>query len=132
MRLRNQQTIQHAMAAALFACAALVVVRPASAEDAPRSYLASPDVYKVVAENNKTRVIVATWKPGQRDQWHSHPATGVYYLTDCQARVYSPDGTFREVNEKAGFAVTQLPIPSHSFENRSSSECRIVIVEQEP
>lgn len=38
-----------------------------------RSYVASPDVYKVIAESNNTRVILATWKPGQRDAWHSHP-----------------------------------------------------------
>jgi hypothetical protein len=42
---------------ALLACVALVPVPPATAADAPRSYVASPDVYKVIAENNRTRVI---------------------------------------------------------------------------
>ena len=45
----------------------------ASTADAQRSCVTSPDVYKVIAENNNTRVIPATWKPGQRDEWHSHP-----------------------------------------------------------
>jgi beta-alanine degradation protein BauB len=76
-------------------------------------------------------VILATWKPGQRDAWHSHPATAVYFLTDCVARVYSPDDKFVDVTPKVGNAVLQAPIASHSFENRSNAECRSIIFEQE-
>src|ERR1039457_2064306 len=103
MRPHNRQDAR--LMAGLLACAALLVVRPASADDAPRSYVASPEVYKVIAENNKTRVILATWKPGQRDAWHSHPVTGVYFLTDCEARIHSPDGKFVDARPKAGTAV---------------------------
>jgi beta-alanine degradation protein BauB len=130
MRTR-QQNILTVMGAGLFVCAALLLTRPAAAEDAPRSYIASPDVYKVIAQNNKTRVILATWAPGQRDQWHSHPPTGVYRLTDCKSRVHTPDGKFTESNNKAGSAVVQAAIPSHSFENISDAECRAIIVEHE-
>lgn len=42
-----------------------------------RSFIASPDVYKATAESGDTRVILATWKPGQRDEWQSHPANTV-------------------------------------------------------
>jgi hypothetical protein len=116
----------------LLTCAALLIAPPASSVDeAPRSYIASPDVYKVIAQNDKTRVILTTWKPGQRDNWHSHPATGVYFLTDCEARVHTPDGKFQDGQPRAGAAVVQAPIPSHSFENRGPTECRFVIVEQE-
>src|SRR5262252_1273444 len=52
------------------------------AETVPRSSVASPDVYKVMAEGNGLRVVLATWQPGQRDQWHSHPASTYYWLTD--------------------------------------------------
>lgn len=115
----------------VLACTALFAAAPALADEAPRSYVASPDVYKVVAENNQTRVILATWKPGQRDNWHSHPATGVYFVTDCQTRIHTPDGKSTDGNPRAGGAVVQAPIPSHSFENRGSAECRMIIVEQE-
>ena len=75
-------------------CGALLgITVPAMAEDAPRSYEASPDIYKVIAQNGPIHVIMATWKPGQRDAWHSHPAAGVYFLTDCQSYVYLPNGT---------------------------------------
>jgi hypothetical protein len=99
--------------------------------DAPRSYLASPDVYKVIAEGNDMRVILATWKPGQRDEWHSHPPAAVYCLTDCEAvRVHSPDGQFIEGPIKAGQAEIHPKVHSHSFENRSNAECMILFVEQ--
>jgi len=115
----------------LLACITLISVPPARAEDAPRSYVASPDVYKVIADDGKTKVILATWPPGKRDNWHSHPATGVYRLTDCEAQVFSPDGKSVGVSLKAGSAVVQGPIASHSFENRGTAECRTIIVEQE-
>jgi beta-alanine degradation protein BauB len=129
MRTPNQQTFRFAIAAGFLAYAPFVST--ASAEDAPRSYLASPDVYKVVANDGKTRVILATWRPGQRDQWHSHPPTGVYFLTDCEPRVHTPDGKFVDTSRKARSAVAQAAIPSHSFENRSSAECKVIIVERE-
>jgi Cupin domain len=127
---RTGRVFRIAMSAGLLACVALFAT-PASAEDVPRSYVASPDVYKVIAQNGKTKIILATWKPGQRDQWHSHPATAVYFLTDCEARVYTPDGKFTDARPRAGGAILQAAIPSHSFENRGSAECRMVIVDQE-
>jgi hypothetical protein len=99
--------------------------------DAPRSYVASPDIYKIIAEGNNTRVILATWKPGQRDAWHSHPPAAVYCLTDCEAgRLYSPDGQFIEGPIRAGQAEIHPKVHSHSFENRSNADCRILFVEQ--
>ena len=104
----------------------------ALAATAPRSATASSDVYKALAEDKGLRVLVATWKPGQRDQWHSHPVMGVYWLTDCDATVYTPDGNSVNVSLKAGQAGVQGVIEVHSFENRSSSaECKAVMVERE-
>ena len=105
--------------------------KASASADAPRSYLASPDVYKVIAESNDMRVILATWKPGQRDEWHSHPPAAVYCLTDCAAaRLYSPDGQCIEGPIKAGQAEIHPKVHSHSFENGSDTECRILFVEQ--
>ena len=56
----------------------------AVADEAPDAVTASPDVYKVIAENDSLRMVAATWKPGQRDMMHSHPAIGIYILSDCE------------------------------------------------
>lgn len=102
-----------------------------AAEDAPLSYAAEPAVYKLLAENELFRVVLATWKPGQRDAYHSHSANAAYRLTDCKNKVYRPDGSIaREGEVKAGTVALQNPIVSHSYENVSDHECQALIVER--
>ena len=103
---------------------------PAWAQAAPRSFAAAPDVYKVIAENEQYRVIAASWKPGQRDNWHSHGApVAVYNLTDCTARIHTPDGKFIDVNPKVGGASVRVQAPSHSFENLGKADCKLILFE---
>lgn len=113
----------------LFAMAALGVPGAVLTQTVPHSLVASPDVYKVIAENEQFRVIEVTWKPGQRDVWHSHPAAAVYNLTDCTMRVYTPDGKSRDADNKAGSARVNPPVPSHSLENIGQRDCRLIMFE---
>lgn len=102
-----------------------------SAQGVPPSYEASPEVYKLIAENDQFRVIQATWKPGQRDAWHSHAgALASYLLTDCKSRVYTPDGKYQERSRKASEANFSPIIASHSYENVGTTECKLVMVER--
>ncbi|WOB09940.1 hypothetical protein [Piscinibacter gummiphilus] len=110
-------------------CAGLCLAAAASAQQLPRSFEASPDVYKVIAQNEQYKVIAVTWKPGQKDVLHAHPASAVYYLTDCRLRVHAPDGSYRDALPAAGFALVQSPIPGHVVENTGSSDCRLVMFE---
>lgn len=104
--------------------------QPARAQDVARSYAASPDVYTVIAEDEKYRVIAVTWKPGQRDNWHSHGApVAAYNLTDCNMRLHTPDGKFVDNNSKAGNARVRTQAPSHSLENVGSADCKLVLFE---
>jgi hypothetical protein len=118
-----------AITSVMFMLVVLGAIATAAAQVAPRSFVASPDVYKVVAENEQYLVIEVTWKPGQRDQFHSHPVAGTYWLTDCAVRVHAPDGTFQESSRTAGRAGVQSPIASHSFENISKADCRLIMFE---
>lgn len=74
---------------------------------------------------------MATWKLGQPDKWHSHPPSAVYFLTDCEGRIFSSDEKFVDTSFKAGQAVVEAEIFSHAFENRGRCECRMLIVEHE-
>jgi hypothetical protein len=105
------------------------VACPVHAQQLPRSFVASPDVYKVIAQNDQYKVISVTWKPGQKDILHAHPANAVYYLTDCSLRVHAQDGSFRDVAPRAGAAVVQVPIPGHALENVGTADCRLVMFE---
>lgn len=55
MRTLNQLAVVLGIGAGFLAYTAFVV-SPASAEDVPRSYVASPDVYKVIADNRRARL----------------------------------------------------------------------------
>lgn len=118
--------------AAIMACSIALGAAPSIAEDVPTAPEASPDVYKILAENDQFRVIEATWQPGQEDNFHSHPADRVsLYQTDCKLRLTKPDGTYRDANPKAGKAKarTGKPVKSHKAKNIGDNVCVIRIVE---
>ena len=65
-----------------------VVSSVAVAQNAPPSYQADPEVYKVIVEDQNFRVILSTRKKRVHDKDHSHPIPSVaYLLTDCTNRV---------------------------------------------
>ena len=115
---------------ALAALAALVAAGAAAAQTVPHSLAASPDIYKVIAENDQYRVIEVTWQPGQRDQPHSHPASAVYYTMDCTLRGYDAKGSrLGERAVKAGTAIVQAPIAAHMLENVGPTACKLIMFE---
>lgn len=102
----------------------------AAAQAVPHSLVASPDIYKVIAENEQYRVIEVTWKPGQRDQMHSHPASAVYYPMDCTLRGFDSSGAvIGSRRTLAGTARVEQPILAHSVENIGSADCRLIMFE---
>lgn len=104
---------------------------PGAAQGVGPSYEASPDVYKLISENEHFRVVMATWKPGQRDAWHSHAGPLVAYrLSDCQSTVHTPDGKSESRQAKRGAVSYNPVIASHSLENTSTTECQVLIVEK--
>ena len=99
------------------------------AQSAPPTYQGDPSVYKIIFENDSFRVIAATWKAGQADQPHSHPiASVVYALNDC--KLTNPDGTTRDVVNKAGTATAAPITASHTAQNTGSSDCQVVFIER--
>lgn len=114
----------------LFALSSMGAETASHTQAVPRSFVASPDIYTVVAENEQFRIIAVTWKPGQRDNWHSHGSpTGVYNVTACTMRSHLPDGKTNEINRKAGDARFGTQPPSHSLENIGKEDCRLIIFE---
>ena len=101
-------------------------------DTAPPANVASPDVYKVLAENDQFRVLEATWQPGQEDNYHSHPADRVsLYRTNCTLRLTSIDGSTRIGKPIAGTAKarTGKPVRSHKAKNIGDQTCIVRIVE---
>jgi hypothetical protein len=115
--------------AALFA-SALVAAPLALAEDAPPSYAAFPEVYKLVHESDQFRVIEATWQPGQKDAMHSHLPFVIYWVTDCQLSADLPDGKRIEGTQKAGTSDIKPAVPGHVATNMGKGVCKALLVER--
>ena len=119
--------------AAALVCVSLGAFAPAyavAAEEVARSFVASPDVYKVIGENEQYRIIEATWKPGQRDKLHSHGATvTTYTLTNCRMRNHLPVGRITEYELKAGSASIRATDLNHTMGNIGKATCKMIIFE---
>ena len=116
----------------LFAASALGLVSVAviQAGDVLPDYQASPEVYKVLAENEQMRVVLATWPVGMKDKPHSHPKTfASYVLKDCHRKLHKSDGTVDEKKIKAGSVRIINPVQMHYFENVGKTECQNLLVE---
>jgi hypothetical protein len=113
----------------LIAVVALGAASWAVGQTAPPGFVASPEIYKVIAENDKYRVIEVTWKPGQKDQFHSHPDAAVYYLDNCSMRNQFAGLQPQDGKTIAGTARVQPPIPSHMIENIGTTDCRLIMFE---
>ncbi|MDX3985755.1 MAG: hypothetical protein QHC88_10930 [Achromobacter sp.] len=95
------------------------------------AYEASRDIYTLLKENDKFRVMLATWKPGQSDEWHTHHGDLVNYnLTDCKLRGELPDGRVATLERKKGEAGFNIKNDVHKVTNVGDSECVLLIVER--
>lgn len=108
----------------------LCSVGQVSAGGVPMAHEASPDIYKVLAENDEFRVLMATWKPGQKDKPHGHPSMAVYSLTDCEATMTNFKGKTKKIKPKAGNARVKKPVKSHVFQNTSNKTCQTLLIEK--
>lgn len=119
------------VAISLVVAGGLAVPFSVLAADAPLSYKAAPDTYKLLFENDQFRVILQTSKPGARDALHSHSALVTYRLSDCTGRLHFPDGKSTDPTPRKRGSVAYLPAqPSHSFENVGKTDCEGLIVER--
>ncbi|PAY04747.1 hypothetical protein CK489_33105 [Bradyrhizobium sp. UFLA03-84] len=103
----------------------------AIAQNAPPTFQGDPDVYKLIFEDQNFRVIETVRKKGVHDKVHGHPFPSVvYHVTDCDTRLYAPDGKTTDGHTKAGSASAVPVIASHSAENIGQADCRQIFIER--
>ena len=89
--------------------------------------LSNPDLYRVVFENDRVRVLEYTDSPGDRTTPHRHPDSVMYTLSSFRRRLVAGDQE-REVELPAG-QVNWLPAQEHSGENIGDTETRVLFIE---
>ena len=62
----------------------------------------APDVYKVVFENDRVRVLEVRADPGAASPMHGHPDSVMHAVVDAHIVVTSPDGGEQRVDVPSG------------------------------
>jgi quercetin dioxygenase-like cupin family protein len=83
---------------------------------------------KVLFENERVRVVEATYPPGATHETHSHPDHVVYALDDAKVRMTGEDGKAVEVDIKKGGTRWQ-PAITHKTENIGTTTLHAILVE---
>jgi quercetin dioxygenase-like cupin family protein len=87
-----------------------------------------PAHYKVELENERVRVLRATYGPGEKSQLHSHPALIAVLLTDGHIRMHYPNGDSEVITAKAG-QVLSMPALEHIQENLGDEPFEVILIE---
>ena len=89
---------------------------------------AAANVYRLLMENDRVRVMEALFKPGDKAEMHHHPDHVVYVNNDSKLKIRLEDGNSMEAEVKAG-QVLWMPSGSHEVENMGKTVSRNLVVE---
>src|SRR4030042_4652361 len=85
------------------------------------------NVYKFIMENDRVRVLEASFKPGDKAIMHDHPDHLVYVLSDGKMNLKSSGKT--DVLDLKKGQVVFLKAQSHEAENTGKTDLHLLVVE---
>jgi quercetin dioxygenase-like cupin family protein len=88
----------------------------------------SPDVHKVIFENDTIRLLEVTVKPGATVPMHTNPENVNYILEGGTLRLINPDGSGVDV-PLAERQVIPAPVGRHAVENIGQTAVRTLCIE---
>lgn len=88
----------------------------------------APDVYKVLFENDRVRVLEVRAEPGTGSPMHSHPDSVMHAVGDARIIVTSPAGDEQRVDVPAG-ATFWSGAASHAVRNVGDDPVHFIRVE---
>jgi len=90
---------------------------------------ASPEMYKVILDNQFVRVIDYQIPVGSKDNWHTHPAKTSYVVNGGKLKITTDTGESFTVDEETGTATWFGAVGLHTAENVGDTPVHIVFVE---
>jgi len=90
---------------------------------------AAPDVYTVLFENDRVRLLEGRVRPGESSSMHAHPAGLTYILSGGKAAVTMPNGDRVDVELQTGRANWR---EAHEHDGTNLGETDIVVLFFEP
>lgn len=88
----------------------------------------APEMYKLLYENDRVRVMEVSFQPGQKIAEHSHPDHFVTVLEPGTLTISKPDGTSNAV-QLATKQVVWIPAESHWAENTGKTPVKLLVTE---
>ena len=95
------------------------------AEDAVK---VAPEVYKVLFENERVRLLEVRMEPGGRTEMHSHPDTLIYGLSGAKVNFTAPSGEVAELEVPAG-ETTWMEATEHATDNVGGAAVHALLIE---
>jgi len=89
---------------------------------------AAPNVYTVLFENERVRLLQARVKPGDSSSMHSHPNYLVYSLGECNVTFTEASGQSVDVELKDGQSMWR-EAEEHSAKNLGSTDVVALLIE---
>ena len=88
----------------------------------------APDLYRVVEENDRVRILEFKGGPGAKSEMHSHPAMVAIGITDTVVKFTLPNGQSIEIEMDKGHPM-YLDAVEHATEISGTSEAHVILVE---
>jgi len=88
----------------------------------------APNLYKVLFENDRVRVLETRYGPGVKSEVHSHPDLVAVALTPAKAKLSLTDGQPLDLEFQVGESLF-VEAQEHTVENTGGSELQIILVE---
>lgn len=110
------------------ACVWMVCAMGVSRLEAQDPLDVAPEMYRLLFENERVRVMEVTFQPGQSIKPHSHPDHYVYVAEGGKLRISHPDGTSMDAALNVG-DVVWIPAETHWAENIGDSVVRLIVNE---
>ncbi len=90
--------------------------------------IATPEMYKLIFENDRVRVMEVNFKVGEKIAMHSHPDHFVYVAQGGKMKLSHPDGTSADVELITG-GVVWINAESHAAENIGETDVKLIVSE---
>lgn len=91
--------------------------------------MAAKNVYSMLMENDKVRVMALKLKPGEKAPMHNHPSDHVVYvMKDAKMKLTFADGKTADADLKAG-QVVWMDAGSHEAENVGMGDAHNIVFE---
>jgi quercetin dioxygenase-like cupin family protein len=93
---------------------------------------AASNVYKkVVLNNEKVRVLIVEFAPGEVAAWHHHPSHVIYVLTGGKIEITDKNKEPQTMDLVAGNAM-YMPAVTHMAKNVGTTTIKLVVTEMKP